>query len=64
MDHSIQVKFVLIPLFEKLSGYSEKAVRRKIEEGIWIEGMHYRKAPDGRIHIDMQAYYTWVSSSN
>lgn len=49
----IQVKWVLIPLFCQLMGYSEKAVRRKIEEGICLQGKHYRKAPDG--HVTMNA---------
>ena len=61
MHAAIQLKFVTIPLFLALSGYSDKAVRRKIEDGVWIQGVHYRKAPDGRIHIDMPAYYDWVA---
>jgi hypothetical protein len=35
-------------------------VRRKIEEGIWLQRKHYRKARDGWITIDLQAYYDWV----
>jgi hypothetical protein len=58
----IQVRWVLIPLFATLTGYSEKAVRRKIEEGIWLQGKHYQKAPDGRITMNMQAYYAWVEN--
>lgn len=57
---AIQVRYVLIPLFCSLTGYTDKAVRRKIAEGIWIEGRHYRRAPDGRITMDLEAYYRWV----
>lgn len=64
MDIGIQVKFVMIPVFEKLTGYTDKAVRHKIERGEWRQGVHYRKSPDGRIHIDMQAYYKWVVGSD
>ena len=64
MHAGIQLKFVTIPLFSELSGYSDKAVRRKIEDGVWIQGVHYRKAPDGRIHIDMPAYYDWVAGGD
>lgn len=61
MDEAfIRVKYVLIPLFCKLTGYTEKAVRRKIGDGVWIQGKHYRKAPDGRITINMLEYYRWV----
>lgn len=56
----IQLRWMLLPLFCTLTGYSEKAVRRKIEEGVWLQGRHYRKAPDGRITMDLQAYYAWV----
>lgn len=54
------------PLFCALTGYTEKAVRREIKEGVWLQGRHYRKAPDGRItmdlqaYLDLQAYYAWV----
>jgi hypothetical protein len=57
----IQIKYALIPLFASVTGYSVKACQRKIEDGVWIQGVHYRKSPDGRIHIDMNAYYAWVS---
>lgn len=56
----IRQTWVLIPRFCGLIGYSEKAVRRKIEEGIWVEGRHYRRAPDGRITMNLEEYYKWV----
>ena len=59
-----QIKYALIPLFASVTGYSEKACRRKIEDGVWVEGKHYRRAPDGRIHIDMPAYYDWVAGKD
>jgi hypothetical protein len=59
-DLSINVQWVLIPVFSSLTGYSEKAIRCKIQEGVWLEGKHYRRAPDGRITMNMQAYYKWV----
>lgn len=61
---SIQLEWVLIPLFCTLSGYTDKAIRCKIADGIWIEGRHYRKAPDGRITINIPAYYRWVEGDN
>jgi hypothetical protein len=39
-------RYVRLPLFERMTGYTQKAVRRKIEEGIWVEGRQYRRAPD------------------
>jgi hypothetical protein len=59
-EPGIHVKYVLIPLFCTLTGYTEKAVRNKIETGVFIEGRQYRRAPDGRITINMHEYYRWV----
>lgn len=62
-DLSIQLQWVLIPMFCSLTGYTDKAVRRKMEEGVWVAGKHYRKAPDGRITMNIQEYYKWVEQA-
>lgn len=54
-------RFVRIPLFCLMTGFTEKAVERKIESGKWIEGRHYRRR-DGAILIDMDGYEQWVTS--
>ena len=59
----INLHWLLIPAFASLTGYTDKAVRRKIEDGVWIEGKHYRKAPDGRITMNLQEYYKWVEQN-
>lgn len=53
-------RFVRIHVASAQTGYTEKAIRRKIEEGVWLEGREYRRAPDGNILIDMEAYEKWV----
>jgi hypothetical protein len=53
-------RYVRLPLFERMTGYTQKAVRRKIEEGIWVEGRQYRRAPDGCILMDVEGYERWV----
>lgn len=55
-------RYVKLPLFEALTGYTQKAVRRKIEEGYWLEGKEFRRAPDGHILIDMEGYNKWVEN--
>jgi len=60
MSPFIKLRWMLLPLFCALTGCTEKAARRKIEDGVWLQGRHYRKAPDGRITMDLQAYYAWV----
>jgi len=57
MTPLIQLRWMLVPLFCALTGCTEKAVRRKIKDGVWLQGRHFSKAPDGRITIDLQAYY-------
>jgi hypothetical protein len=56
----VSLRYVLIPKFCAESGYSEKAVRRKIEEGVWVQNRQYRRAPDGHILIDVQGVERWV----
>lgn len=56
-------RYIRLPLFERLTGYTQKAVRRKIETGAWLEGREYRRAPDGHIIVDLQGYQRWVEKS-
>jgi hypothetical protein len=56
-------RYVLLPLANIVTGYSVKAMERKIERGDWIEGKVWRHAPDGRILIDLVGYQRWVESS-
>ncbi|MFC4309083.1 excisionase [Steroidobacter flavus] len=55
-------RYVLLPLAEALTGYTVKAMERKIERGDWQEGKVWRRAPDGRVMIDLQGYQRWVES--
>jgi hypothetical protein len=52
--------FVTLVLFASLSGYSVKAMRRKMEEGVWLLGREVVKAPDGRVLVSLQGYARWV----
>lgn len=53
-------RYITIAKFAASSGYTEKAVRRKIEEGVWLENRQFRRAPDGHILIDVQGVEAWV----
>ena len=53
-------KYVLIPLARVITGYSEKAIERKIEEGIWTHGKEWIRAPDGRRHICIPGVERWI----
>jgi hypothetical protein len=52
--------YVQIPVAAQLTGYTEKAIRRKIDDGKWLEGREYIKAPDGHILISMKGYAQWA----
>lgn len=45
-----------------VTGYTVKAMERKIEPGDWAEGKVWRRAPEGHIMIDIQGYERWVES--
>jgi hypothetical protein len=51
---------VLLPVAQLVTGYTVKAIERKIERGDWIEGQVWRRAPDGHIMVDLQGYERWV----
>ena len=53
-------RYVLLPKFEQLTGYTVKACERKIAEGVWLEGREFRRAPDGRILMDLEGFERWV----
>jgi hypothetical protein len=41
-------------------GMTDKAIRRKIEDGKWIEGREYHRDPDGNIWLDFKGIMRWV----
>ena len=49
-------QWMLIKRFANVTGYSENAVRHKIKWRIW------RKAPDGRIFVNVGEFERWVES--
>lgn len=58
----LPARYVLLPLANALTGYTVKAMERKIERGDWPEGRVWKRAPDGHIVIDLVGYQKWVES--
>lgn len=58
----LPARYVLLQLATALTGYSVKAMQRKIERGDWAEGKVWRRAPDGRVMIDLTGYQKWAES--
>lgn len=52
--------YVLPAVAAAITGYTVKAIARKIERGEWLEGREWVKAPDGRRLISMKGYRQWA----
>jgi hypothetical protein len=57
------LRYVTIGKFAEESGYSEEAIRAKIKAGVWLQDVVWKKAPDGRILIDIDGYKMWVEEA-
>lgn len=53
-------KFVTIELASHVTGLSKRAIQSKIYKCIWVLNRQYRKAPDGRIFIDLEGVEKWI----
>lgn len=54
------MRYLTIRKFSAESGYTEAAVRSKISGGVWLINAEWRRAPDGRVLIDVEGYESWV----
>jgi len=54
------VKWVLIKKLIELIGITDDAIRAKIARGVWLQGVHWKKAPDGRIYCNHEAIQKWI----
>lgn len=55
----IPLKWVTLQAYAASSGYSVGALRQKINRKQFEEGVHYRKAPDGRILLNVAECQNW-----
>ncbi|HEY0915666.1 MAG TPA: excisionase family protein [Solimonas sp.] len=54
-------RFVTIELAEAVTGLTASAIRTKIGKGVWVEGRQYKRAPDGRVFVDLRGFEAWVA---
>jgi hypothetical protein len=54
------IKWVLINKVIELIGYTDDAIRAKIKKGVWLSGIHWKKAPDGRLMFNLEAIQKWI----
>ncbi|MBB0027048.1 excisionase [Ralstonia pickettii] len=56
------IRHITIRKFADLTGYTEKAVYNKINDGTWAEGDVWTKAADGRVLMNIEGYNRWVET--
>lgn len=57
-------KWVRVKLYAQISGITEDAISKKRQNGVWLQGVHWRKAPDGNVMINWQACDAWVETGH
>ena len=59
----LDMKWVKLKRYCNLSGDTVDAVKHKRRAGIWVDGVHWRLAGDGRIWINVEAVEKWAETS-
>lgn len=55
------MRYVLIKKAAELTGYSVAAIESKIAKGQWVDGIHFIKAPDNRVFMDLEELERWIT---
>jgi len=55
-------RYQTVKKFAEASGYTERAIRTKIQDGTWPMGEVWIKAPDNRVLISVEGYEAWAES--
>ena len=56
------IKWVTIKIASAATGYTQEALRAKIKKGVWAMGIHWKKAPDGRVVFNLMEIEQWMGS--
>lgn len=59
----MSAKWITVEKFHAETGYTPDAIQKKRERGVWLEGVVWRKAPDGRILMNLEGYHQWVEGT-
>ena len=54
------MNWITVKKFSEKSGYTKKAIYNKVERGVWSKDKLWKKAPDGRLFINISAFENWV----
>lgn len=58
------MKWVLINRLIDLIGYTRDAIYAKKKNGVWLEGIHWRKGPDGHLFFNLEAIQRWIEGKD
>lgn len=58
----MSVKYYTISKCSEMYGISEEAIRALKKKGFWREDVHWVKAPNGRIFINVKGVNEWIES--
>lgn len=53
-------KWVRASLLATMTGLTTEAIRKKRTEGVWLQGKHWRKAPDDHYVYNWQEIDLWM----
>lgn len=54
------MKWVLINIVVETVGYTKQAIYDKKKKGIWLQGIHWIKLPDGHLAFNLEAIQLWM----
>ncbi len=57
---SAYLNWITVKKMSELSGITIDAINSNRKKGYWREGIHWRKAPNGRIFININAVEKWI----
>lgn len=55
-------RWILLSLWLEKTGYTDNAFHSKRRRGIWLQDIHWTRAPDGHIMVDWRALDQWVEA--
>ena len=55
-------KWVKGKLYSVISGLTSDALKGKRNSGMFAEGVHWKKAPDGQIYYNWRAIDEWIEN--
>jgi len=57
-------KWVRAKIIVAIFGYSQDAIAKKRQQGIWLEGKVWRKAPDNTLMYSPDAIDNWIENGS